>query len=130
MSRDSISTDPAKVKSCPITTSIEDVRRFLGFVGYYRWFIRQDNKEGTITLCQPQLKNSSKRKYSMNKLQFLALRWAISETLHDHLYGNTFQVLYIDASLKQGTLMLARDEQGCHQQCDHLWEVHKTKITP
>ena len=39
-----VEVDPAKMEkvvNCPKPTNPEDVKRFLGFVGYYRRFIRQ-----------------------------------------------------------------------------------------
>jgi hypothetical protein len=39
--------DPAKVQSimeCPASTNIPEVRRFMGLVGYYRWFVEGFSK--------------------------------------------------------------------------------------
>ena len=36
--------------------------------------------------------SKSKRNYPIHKLEFLALKWAITEKLHDYLYGNEFTV--------------------------------------
>ena len=34
----------------------------------------------------------SETKYPVNKLEFLGLKWAITEQFHEYLYGNTFDV--------------------------------------
>ena len=34
--------------------------------------------------------SNSKCKYLAHKLEFLALKWAITEQFHEHLYGNNF----------------------------------------
>jgi hypothetical protein len=34
--------DPTKVEAlmeCPVLTNVPEVRRFMGLVGYYRWFV-------------------------------------------------------------------------------------------
>ena len=43
MSKDSIKTDPDKIKvlkDWPVPRNVKDVRMFLGFAGYYRRFLR------------------------------------------------------------------------------------------
>ena len=40
----------------------------------------------------------TKHKYLGNKLEFLALKWAIIEQFHEYLYGNNF-VIYMDNNL-------------------------------
>ena len=37
----------------------------------------------------------SETKYPVHKLEFLGLKWVITEQFHEYLYGNTFDV-YID----------------------------------
>ena len=34
----------------------------------------------------------SERNYPAHKLEFLCLKWAVTEKFHDYLYGNQFQV--------------------------------------
>ena len=34
----------------------------------------------------------SERNYPVHKLEFLALKWAITDKFHDYLYGAAFQV--------------------------------------
>ena len=36
--------------------------------------------------------NKSEKNYSAHRLEFLALKWAVTEKFHDYLYGNTFTV--------------------------------------
>ena len=175
VSEEGIETDPAKieaVRTWPVPKSVKDVRRFLGFTGYYRRFIEgfaaiarplnnllighatnpkakkksaqkrvpfkwgveeqvsfdtitdkltnphvlayadytlpftvhtdasldglgavlyqfQDGKERVIAYASRSLKPSEKN-YPAHKLEFLALKWAVSEKFHDYLYGGTF----------------------------------------
>ena len=35
---------------------------------------------------------SSERNYPAHKLEFLCLKWALSDKFHDYLYGNCFEV--------------------------------------
>ena len=35
----------------------------------------------------------AERNYPVHKLEFLALKWAVTEKFHDYLYGNTFSVI-------------------------------------
>ena len=175
VSQDGISTDPDKieaVKSWPIPKDVKDLQRFLGFVGYYRRFIKnfakvaqplhkllqgsskhtskrrhrspfpfewgedqQNSFEKLIELCtsspvlayadyskpfvlhtdasrdglgavlyqgfEDGLKviayasrsvTKSEKNYPAHKLEFLALKWAITDKFHDYLYGNQFTV--------------------------------------
>ena len=180
VSRDGIEPDPAKVEKVnnwPRPTTPEEVRQFLGFIGYYRKFIKDfakiarpltdlmpapkktkkcktRSKESTTSTwiwgktqedafqqlksrlsCKPILgfpnyskpfelhtdasmvglgavlyqEQSDKKKvviayasrglskaeknYPVHKLEFLALKWAVTEKYHDYLYGNTFTVV-------------------------------------
>ena len=40
-----------------------------------------------VDLCQKTEKN-----YSAHKLEFLALKWAVTEGFHEYLYGGEFEV--------------------------------------
>ena len=178
MSENGVETDPEKiekVRTWPTPTNPDEVREFLGFIGYYRKFVkdfskiarplndllaggvckkkRRRSREQTpsewkweeaedaaferlrqclmsppilayadysrpfvlhtdacgnglgAVLCQEQdgLErviayasrglSRSERNYPAHKLEFLALKWAITEKFHDYLYGNTFEVL-------------------------------------
>ena len=54
----------------------------------------QDQNDGTsrvIAYASRSLKKSEK-KYHSSKLEFLALKWAITDRFHEYLYGGTFEV--------------------------------------
>ena len=52
----------------------------------------QNGKERVISYASRGLHNSE-RNYPAHKLEFLCLKWAVTEKFHDYLYGNTFQVV-------------------------------------
>ena len=176
VSADGISTDPAKiqcVREWPVPQSLEQLQSFLGFVGYYRRFMKdfsktsrplydlfkgtgcnkkkrkgrsvstpplfqwtdaqqaafdnliakcceapvlgyadysspfvvhtdasldglgavlyqkQDGKDRVISYASRRL-SPSERNYPVHKLEFLALKWAVTDKFHDYLYGNQF----------------------------------------
>ena len=179
VSADGIEADPVKieaVKNWPTPKSVKQVRQFLGFVGYYRRFIkgfasiarplnnllighptkrttqrnnkaikpvpfqwgsdqqtafeelkrqltnppilgyadytlpfilhtdasskglgavlyqRQDGHEKVIAYASRSLKPSEKH-YPAHKLEFLALKWSMTEKFHDYLYGAEVEVI-------------------------------------
>ena len=51
----------------------------------------QNGKERVISYASRGLHNSE-RNYPAHKLEFLCLKWAVTEKFHDYLYGNTFKV--------------------------------------
>jgi transposase InsO family protein len=51
----------------------------------------QGDKERVIAYASRSL-SSSERNYPVHKLEFLALKWAVTDKFHDYLYGNSFQV--------------------------------------
>ncbi|MCG8034660.1 MAG: DDE-type integrase/transposase/recombinase, partial [Candidatus Thiodiazotropha taylori] len=51
----------------------------------------QDGVERVIAYASRGLRNSE-RNYPAHKLEFLCLKWAITDKFHDYLYGNHFQV--------------------------------------
>ena len=53
---------------------------------------RQDGIERVIAYASRGLR-ASERNYPAHKLEFLALKWAITDKFHDYLYGNTFMVM-------------------------------------
>ena len=168
-----IKTEPEKIsvlKNWPVPKCIKDVRKFLGFAGYYRRFVKgfarivrplndmlvgvstkkptrkrmpfewgevqqrafetiieklsnppvlvyadykksfklhtdasssglgavlyqqQDGIDRVIAYASRSLK-PSERTYPAHKLEFLALKWAITDKFHDYLYGASFEVV-------------------------------------
>ena len=51
----------------------------------------QKGEEKVIAYASRALRKAEKN-YPANKLEFLALKWAITEKFHEYLYGNTFTV--------------------------------------
>ena len=60
----------------------------LGAVLYQK---QEDGKERVIAYASRTL-NKSERNYDAHKLEFLALKWAITDRFHEYLYGATFDV--------------------------------------
>ena len=52
----------------------------------------QDGKKRVIAYASRSL-SKSKRNYPVHKLEFLALKWAITDKFHEYLYDSEFQVL-------------------------------------
>ena len=52
----------------------------------------QDGLERVIAYASRGLRNSE-RNYPAHKLEFLCLKWAVTEKFHDYLYGNHFTVV-------------------------------------
>ena len=51
----------------------------------------QDGIDRVVSYASRSLKDSEKN-YPAHKLEFLALKWAITEKFHDYLYGSSFEV--------------------------------------
>ena len=51
----------------------------------------QDGKEPVIAYASRTL-NKAERRYDTHKLEFLALKWAITDRFHEYLYGSIFEV--------------------------------------
>lgn len=52
----------------------------------------QEGKKRVIAYASRGLR-ASERNYPAHKLEFLALKWAVSDKFHDYLYGTSFQVI-------------------------------------
>ena len=52
----------------------------------------QDGQDRVVAYASRRLKTSEKN-YPAHKLEFLVLKWAITEKFHDYLYGATFDVV-------------------------------------
>lgn len=73
--------------SKPFVVSVDSSTEGLGAVLYQE----QDGLERVISYASRGLRTSEKN-YPAHKLEFLCMKWAISEKFHDYLYGNTFIV--------------------------------------
>lgn len=71
----------------PFVLSVDASTEGLGAVLYQE----QDGLERVISYASRGLR-ASERNYPAHKLEFLCMKWAISEKFHDYLYGNTFIV--------------------------------------
>ena len=56
----------------------------------------QEGKQSVIAYASRSL-SRSERNYLVHKLEFLALKWAITDKFHEYLYGSQFQV-YTDSN--------------------------------
>ena len=52
----------------------------------------QDNGTTRFIAYASRTLSKSERKYHSHKLEFLALKWAITERFHEYVYGGEFQV--------------------------------------
>ena len=59
----------------------------------------QNGQERVIAYASRSLSPAETR-YSVHKLEFLALKWAVTEKFYDHLYGHKFSVLTDNNPLK------------------------------
>ena len=75
----------------------------LGAVLYQK---QDDNMEHVIAYASRAL-SKSKRNHDTHKLEFLALKWSITERFHEYLYGGHFEV-YTDNNLLTYILTTAK----------------------
>ena len=59
--------------------------------------IKEDNLERPIAYASRTL-SKSKQNYDTHKLEFLALKWAVTDRFVEYLYGGTFDI-YTDNNL-------------------------------
>ena len=78
----------------------------LGAVSYQE----QDNEKRVIAYTIRTLSNSE-RNYPAHKLEFLALKWAITDHFHEYLYGGKFDVYMGNNPL---TYILTTAKIRCH----------------
>lgn len=72
----------------PFTLHVDACRRGLGAVLYQE---QADKKLHVVAYASRSLTGSEKN-YTVHKLEFLALKWAITTKFHHYLYGQTFSV--------------------------------------
>ena len=53
---------------------------------------KQDNDTECVIEYASRTLSKSERNYDTHKLQFLALKWSITERFHEYLYGGHFEV--------------------------------------
>ena len=131
VSEEGVETDPEKVEKVmnwPTPKSPEEVRRFIGFVGYYRKFIRNFSQIAKPLTSIMPTSNIKKGKKKTKKQQQEAFQWTDKQetaftTLKQHLssapilgyvdYSKPFE-LHTDAS-GQGLGAVLYQEQDGHQ---------------
>ena len=52
----------------------------------------QGNGLDKVIIFPSRTLNKSEHKYPVHKLEFLALKWAVTERFHEYMYGSTFDV--------------------------------------
>jgi len=72
----------------PFTVHTDASSKGLGAVLYQR----QEDKDRVIAYASRSLKQSE-RNYPAHKLEFLALKWSVTEKFHDYVYGAKFEVV-------------------------------------
>ena len=75
---------------------------------------QEDGKERVITYASRTL-NRAERNYDAHKLEFLALKWAVTDRFHEYLYGATFEVFTDNNPLTYILSTAKLDEMG------HRW---------
>ena len=53
--------------------------------------VNEDGKERPVAFASRTLSKSEKN-YTTHKLEFLALKWSVTDRFHEYLYGSTFEV--------------------------------------
>ena len=96
--------------SKPFILHIDASTEGLGAVLYQE----QDGLERVIAYASRGLRNSEKH-YPAHKLEFLCLKWAVTDKFHDYLYGNQFTVFTDNNPL---TYVLSTAKLDA---CSHRW---------
>ena len=73
-----------------------------------------DGVEKVISYTSRTL-NKSETKYSVHKLEFLCLKWVITDQFHEYLYGNTFDAYTDNKPLTYVLMTTKLDAMG------HRW---------
>ena len=73
-----------------------------------------ERKQRVIAYASRSL-TRSERNYPVHKLEFLALKWAITDIFHEYLYGSQFQV-YTDNNPLTHVLTMAKLDATGHRQ--------------
>ena len=73
----------------------------------------QEGKQRVIAYASQSL-TRSERNYPVHKLEFLALKWAITDKFHEYLYGSKFQV-YMDNNSLTYVLATAKLDATGHR---------------
>ena len=73
----------------------------------------QEEKQRVIAYASSSLSKSEKN-YPVHKLEFLALKWAITDKFHEYLYGSQFQA-YTDDKLLTYVLTTAKLDATGHR---------------
>ena len=82
----------------------------------------QDGQKRVIAYVSRSL-SKSERNYSVHKLEFLALKWAITDKFHEYLYGSEFQVFTDNNPLTYGLTTAKLDATG------HRWDAALSNYT-
>ena len=75
----------------PIINSLLNCMCMRQQLAWEPYCIRHEGEDHVIAYARRSLHNSERR-YPAHKLEFLALKWAITEKFHDYLYGGNFDV--------------------------------------
>ena len=120
--KESFDTLKAICSECPVLAYADYTKPFvlhtdastmgLGVVLYQK---QEDGKERVIAYASHNL-NKSERSYDAHKLEFLALKWAITDRFHEYLYGATFDVFTDNNTFN---LYTQHHEIGCMM--GHRW---------
>jgi len=104
----------------PFTVHTDACGQGLGAVLYQK----QDGMEKVIAYASRGLR-PSERKYPAHKLEFLALKWAVTDKFHDYLMGCTFEV-WTDSNPLTYVLTTAKLDATGHRWVAALANYHFT----